>query len=72
MTKNAGLKERSASEPTVPAEEAEPVPWLREQVPEGSGKLAPPSGLMGPAASCLVGGVQSHVLPIICAMVFTE
>ncbi|XP_039105060.1 aspartyl/asparaginyl beta-hydroxylase isoform X2 [Hyaena hyaena] len=32
-----GLKERSASEPTVPAEEAEPIPWLREQVPEGSG-----------------------------------
>uniref|UniRef100_A0A673VQT8 Aspartate beta-hydroxylase n=1 Tax=Suricata suricatta TaxID=37032 RepID=A0A673VQT8_SURSU len=32
-----GLKERSASEPTVPAEEAEPSPWLGEQVPEGSG-----------------------------------
>ncbi|KAF0885753.1 ASPH hydroxylase, partial [Crocuta crocuta] len=28
---------KAASEPTVPAEEAEPIPWLREQVPEGSG-----------------------------------
>nr|XP_035938354.1 aspartyl/asparaginyl beta-hydroxylase isoform X3 [Halichoerus grypus] len=32
-----GLKERSASKPTVPPEEAEPYPWLEEQVPEDSG-----------------------------------
>ncbi|XP_053752163.1 aspartyl/asparaginyl beta-hydroxylase isoform X2 [Panthera pardus] len=32
-----GLKERSASKPTVPPEEAEPYPWLGEQVSEGSG-----------------------------------
>ncbi|XP_054446159.1 aspartyl/asparaginyl beta-hydroxylase isoform X16 [Pteronotus mesoamericanus] len=32
-----GLKERSASKPTVGPEEAETYPWLKEQVPEGSG-----------------------------------
>ncbi|XP_072660611.1 aspartyl/asparaginyl beta-hydroxylase isoform X5 [Canis lupus baileyi] len=32
-----GLKERSASKPTVPPEEAEPYPWLEEQVIEDSG-----------------------------------
>ncbi|XP_025726420.2 aspartyl/asparaginyl beta-hydroxylase isoform X2 [Callorhinus ursinus] len=32
-----GLKERSTSKPTVPPEEAEPYPWLEEQVPEDSG-----------------------------------
>lgn len=32
-----GLKERSASKPTVPPEEAEPYPWLEELVPEGAG-----------------------------------
>ncbi|XP_012578439.1 PREDICTED: aspartyl/asparaginyl beta-hydroxylase isoform X2 [Condylura cristata] len=29
-----GLKERAASEPKVPAEEAEPKPWLEERAPE--------------------------------------
>ncbi|XP_015454157.1 aspartyl/asparaginyl beta-hydroxylase isoform X2 [Pteropus alecto] len=33
-----GLKERSASKPTVPPEEAEPYPWLEEQVPEDTGR----------------------------------
>uniref|UniRef100_A0A8C7BSM9 Aspartate beta-hydroxylase n=1 Tax=Neovison vison TaxID=452646 RepID=A0A8C7BSM9_NEOVI len=32
-----GLKERSASKPTVSPEEAEPYPWLEDQVPEDSG-----------------------------------
>ncbi|KAM5211590.1 aspartyl/asparaginyl beta-hydroxylase isoform 11-T11 [Hipposideros larvatus] len=32
-----GLKERSASKPAVPPEEAEPYPWLEELVPEGTG-----------------------------------
>lgn len=32
-----GLKERSASKPTAPPEEAEPYPWLEEQVLEDSG-----------------------------------
>lgn len=32
-----GFKERSASEPTAPPEDAEPYPWLEEQVPEDSG-----------------------------------
>ncbi|XP_059022345.1 aspartyl/asparaginyl beta-hydroxylase isoform X3 [Mustela lutreola] len=32
-----GLKEGSASKPTVPPEEAEPYPWLEDQVPEDSG-----------------------------------
>ncbi|XP_045644986.1 aspartyl/asparaginyl beta-hydroxylase isoform X3 [Ursus americanus] len=32
-----GLKERSASEPAVAPEEAEPYPWLEGQVPEDSG-----------------------------------
>ncbi|XP_054446146.1 aspartyl/asparaginyl beta-hydroxylase isoform X4 [Pteronotus mesoamericanus] len=36
-TKAKGLKERSASKPTVGPEEAETYPWLKEQVPEGSG-----------------------------------
>ncbi|ELK02335.1 Aspartyl/asparaginyl beta-hydroxylase [Pteropus alecto] len=34
----ASLKERSASKPTVPPEEAEPYPWLEEQVPEDTGR----------------------------------
>ncbi|KAM5211587.1 aspartyl/asparaginyl beta-hydroxylase isoform 8-T8 [Hipposideros larvatus] len=36
-TKAKGLKERSASKPAVPPEEAEPYPWLEELVPEGTG-----------------------------------
>nr|XP_031297435.1 aspartyl/asparaginyl beta-hydroxylase isoform X4 [Camelus dromedarius] len=32
-----GLKERSAPKPTVPPEEAEPYPWLEDQVLEGPG-----------------------------------
>nr|KAF6404487.1 aspartate beta-hydroxylase [Rousettus aegyptiacus] len=32
-----GLKERTASKPTVPPEEAEPFPWLEEPVPEDTG-----------------------------------
>ncbi|KAM8784282.1 aspartyl/asparaginyl beta-hydroxylase isoform 1-T1 [Rhynchonycteris naso] len=32
-----GLKERSASKPTVPPDEAETHPWLEEQVPNGPG-----------------------------------
>ncbi|XP_058384746.1 aspartyl/asparaginyl beta-hydroxylase isoform X2 [Diceros bicornis minor] len=32
-----GLKERSASKPTVPPEEAEPYPWLEDQILEGPG-----------------------------------
>ncbi|XP_061027926.1 aspartyl/asparaginyl beta-hydroxylase isoform X2 [Eubalaena glacialis] len=32
-----GLKERSAPKPTVPPEEAEPYPWLQDQVLEGPG-----------------------------------
>ncbi|XP_007471536.1 PREDICTED: aspartyl/asparaginyl beta-hydroxylase [Lipotes vexillifer] len=32
-----GFKERSASKPTVPPEEAEPYPWLEDQVLEGPG-----------------------------------
>lgn len=32
-----GLKERSAPKPTIPPEEAEPYPWLEDQVLEGPG-----------------------------------
>lgn len=32
-----GLKERTASKPAVPPEEAEPYPWLEEPVPEDTG-----------------------------------
>lgn len=39
VNKNAGLKERSASKPTVPPEEAETHPRPEEQVPPGTGKL---------------------------------
>lgn len=38
VNKNAGLKERSAPKPTIPPEEAEPYPWLEDQVLEGPGK----------------------------------
>ncbi|XP_022451021.1 aspartyl/asparaginyl beta-hydroxylase isoform X3 [Delphinapterus leucas] len=33
-----GFKERSAPKPTVPPEEAEPYPWLEDQVLEGPGE----------------------------------
>uniref|UniRef100_A0A8D0RYU2 Aspartyl/asparaginyl beta-hydroxylase n=1 Tax=Sus scrofa TaxID=9823 RepID=A0A8D0RYU2_PIG len=33
-----GLKERSAPKPTIPPEEAEPYPWLEDQVLEGPGE----------------------------------
>lgn len=46
VNKNAGLKERSASKPTVSPEEAEPYPWLEDQVPEDSGKLSSTSDQM--------------------------
>nr|XP_030715538.1 aspartyl/asparaginyl beta-hydroxylase isoform X4 [Globicephala melas] len=36
-TKAKGFKERSAPKPTVPPEEAEPYPWLEDQVLEGPG-----------------------------------
>ncbi|XP_020944980.1 aspartyl/asparaginyl beta-hydroxylase isoform X7 [Sus scrofa] len=36
-TKAKGLKERSAPKPTIPPEEAEPYPWLEDQVLEGPG-----------------------------------
>lgn len=66
MNKNAGLKERSASKPTVPPEEAEPYPWLEEQVPEDTGKLSCNSGLMCLSPpGVLVGSFQNHVLPIV-------
>ncbi|XP_049556822.1 aspartyl/asparaginyl beta-hydroxylase isoform X4 [Orcinus orca] len=37
-TKAKGFKERSAPKPTVPPEEAEPYPWLEDQVLEGPGE----------------------------------
>lgn len=72
MTKNAGLKERSASKPTVPPEEAEPYPWLGEQVSEGSGKLTSTSDPMGLGLPGVQRAVSRIVLPIICVTVFME
>lgn len=66
MNKNAGLKERSPSRPTVGPEEAGTHAWLKAQAPEGSGKLSRSCAWAHRPGRCPVSSFQDHVLPIIC------
>lgn len=73
MNKNAGFKERSAPKPTVPPEEAEPYPWLEDQVLEGPGKLSSNSDWLH--LSCQVSQVAVSTVmfyPSFCFTMFAE